>query len=140
MKKQFFAVLLSTCLIACNPSAEVESIRTEILRTEKEFEKMAAEKGLMEAFYSFADENAVIKRGQDSLIKGKENIRNYYEKSGKRKITLTWTPDFIDVSESGDLAYTYGKYVLKTDTSSSEGIFHTVWKRQEDKSWKYVWD
>jgi len=45
-------------------------------QTEKAFEKMASEKGLAEAFYYFADENAVIKRGNDSLIIGKENIRN----------------------------------------------------------------
>ena len=24
--------------------------------------------------------------------------------------------------------------------NSMEGIFHTVWKRQEDGSWKFVWD
>jgi len=21
-----------------------------------------------------------------------------------------------------------------------KGVFHTVWKKQADKSWKYVWD
>ena len=25
-------------------------------------------------------------------------------------------------------------------TSEFKGIFHTVWKLQQDKTWKYVWD
>ena len=59
--------------------------------------------------------------------------------------SLVWEPDFIDVSVAGDLAYTYGKFTYTSitesgDTLTSKGIFHTVWKRQEDGSWKYVWD
>jgi ketosteroid isomerase-like protein len=43
------------------------------------------------------------------------------------------------------MAYTYGKYIWKikeTDSTFVEykGVFHTVWKRQKDNSWKYVWD
>ena len=58
---------------------------------------------------------------------------------------LVWKPDYVDVSESGDLAYTYGKYTFTSRDSTgrkvvSKGIFHTVWKRQEDGSWKFVWD
>ena len=51
----------------------------------------------------------------------------------------------MDVSESGDLAYTYGKYTFSAFDSNAKkieakGIFHTVWKRQEDGSWKFVYD
>jgi ketosteroid isomerase-like protein len=58
---------------------------------------------------------------------------------------VKWSPDFIDVSKEGDMAYTYGKYVWQSPDSTgkmnvSNGIFHTVWKRQVDGSWKYVWD
>ncbi|MFC2138829.1 YybH family protein, partial [Bacteroidota bacterium] len=60
-------------------------------------------------------------------------------------VKLEWKPDYIDVSTSGDLGYTFGKFTFSAkDTTGklieSEGIFHTVWKRQEDGSWKYVWD
>lgn len=52
---------------------------------------------------------------------------------------------FCRYCKSGDLAYTYGKYnfsALSTNGEkiSSTGIFHTVWKKQDDGSWKYVWD
>ena len=32
------------------------------------------------------------------------------------------------------------EYKVMTDPSSEEGVFHTVWKRQPDGSWKFVWD
>ena len=53
--------------------------------------------------------------------------------------------DYIDVAASGDLAYSYGDYQFSALNENNEpveasGIFHTVWKRQSDGSWKYVWD
>ncbi|MCU0457388.1 MAG: hypothetical protein MUE74_13925, partial [Bacteroidales bacterium] len=59
------------------------------------------------AFWYFADENAVILRGNDSLIKGRESIRNCYEKNLRPGVTLTWTPDFIGVSDCDNPGYNY---------------------------------
>jgi ketosteroid isomerase-like protein len=126
-------------------SQSKEEIKKEILQTEKAFEKMTSEKGIAEAFYYFADKNAIIKRENDTLISGNENIKTYYQKKGLKDATVNWTPDFIDVSESGDLGYTYGKFTWKIKGDDGKiveykGVFHTVWKRQKDNSWKYVWD
>lgn len=49
------------------------------------------------------------------------------------------------VSKSGDIAYTYGKYVWEFTNEAGavkqvRGVFHTVWKKQNDGSWKNVWD
>mgnify|MGYP003758508043 CR=1 FL=1 len=129
--------------LSCNKQKKPEIIKDEIFNTEKEFEKMASEKGIAEAFYHFADKNAVIKR--DTLIKGKENIREFYSRENFNNAVLNWAPDFVEVSECGTLGYTYGKFTSKTQSDSGSvnefsGIFHTVWKKQEDGSWKYVWD
>lgn len=119
-------------------------LQAEVRKAEADFNKMASEKGIAEAFHAFADENAIIKRERDTLIKGKENIKQYYLKQGTNA-TVTWSPDFIEVSTDGTLAYTYGKYVWTEKdkagkTAAATGIFHTVWKRQKDGSWKFVWD
>ena len=50
----------------------------EIQKAEADFNKMAADKGIAEAFWFYADSNATIKRDHDSLIHGKDGIRNYY--------------------------------------------------------------
>jgi ketosteroid isomerase-like protein len=79
------------------------------------------------------------------LIKGKENIRNFYSAEFYKTASVTWSPDFIDVSQNGDLGYTFGKYRWQSKDSAGKvnefkGIFHTVWKKQNDGTWKYVWD
>ncbi len=144
---KIYFVLISCVLltIACCPCKKNEETIEEIRRTEKSFEIMAAEKGISEAFYYYAADDAVIKRGNDSLIKGKASIKAYYQKIENDKTTVNWTPEFISVSECGDLAYTYGRYYWKIKNDSGDiktysGFFHTVWKKQRDNTWKYVWD
>ncbi|HEX2974427.1 MAG TPA: nuclear transport factor 2 family protein, partial [Bacteroidales bacterium] len=95
-------------------------------------------------FWFFAADSAVINRGNDSLIRGKENIRNFYEKNSAQGVKLTWSPDFIEVSECGTLGYTYGKYHFSKADSTGKmtertGTFHTVWKKENGK-WRFVWD
>lgn len=90
---------------ACKPSKDQDAIKNEISETEKAFERMVCEQGLAEAFFFFADENAVIKRGSDSLIFGKEAIRHYYTTDFPEKSVAFWTPDFIEVSGDGNMGW-----------------------------------
>lgn len=106
---------------------------------------MTVDSGIAGAFHWFADDHAVIKRENDTLIRGKEGIFNYYQQKNLKNATVTWTPDFVDVSECRTMAYTYGHYIWKVENGEGafkeyKGVFHTIWKRQRDNSWKYVWD
>jgi len=144
MKNLPFTLILIPLLFSCKQTVDIDAARNEILQTEKAFEKMASEKGLSAAFYYFAAENAVIRRGNDSLIFGKESIKNYYDKNANPNAKLNWTPDFIGISDCGTLGYTYGKYVFSIQDTSDKniertGVFHTVWKKQNN-DWRYVWD
>lgn len=144
MKKPFLLFSIFVLLIACVKKPIVKSqeeLQNEIIKVEKNFEKVVSQKGISEGFYIFADSNAVIKRENDTLIKGKENIKNYYSTPIYKTAKVSWQPDFVEVSGDGTMAYTYGKYVWIADNfKTSKGIFHTVWKKQKDGSWKYVWD
>jgi len=140
-------ILYSVCLLlSCDMSdGPGHDPAEEIMETEMEFAAAAKSKGIAEAFYLFADDSAVIKRANDTLIKGKANIKRYYEKTAAKNAEVTWMPDFVDVSADGTLGYTYGKYLWKVPGDSGHvkefrGVFHTVWKRQADGKWKYVWD
>ncbi len=123
----------------------MEKWKKEILKAEEDFAAMAEEKGIPRAFLAYAASDAVLLRN-DTLIKGREALKNSYTSLEKsEKVKLTWKPDFVDVSVSGDLGYTYGKYTYTVQDSpggerTSEGIFHTVWKRQKNGNWKFVWD
>ena len=117
---------------------------SEILDTEKAFAQLVKEKGLKTGFLAYAADEAVLSRG-GKLIKGKKEIEEFFDKQTLKDVRLEWVPDFVSVSASGDLGYTYGKYTLEAVDQTgqeirSDGIFHTVWKRQPDGEWRYVWD
>jgi len=140
----FIAILLLLCTIGKAQSKKQTAIK-EIQEAEKNFEAMAAAKGIQHAFEYFAAEDATIKRGNDSLIVGKAGIAKFYSADFFKTAVVNWSPDFTDASESGDMGYTVGRYVWKSKdqhgaVKESKGVFHTVWKRQADGSWKYVWD
>ncbi len=146
--KNIFWISIMTLVLSCQSKQQYtgspDQWKQEIVDTEAAFAKMVAEKGLSEGFLQYAAETAVIKREEDLFI-GKEAIRKMFEsRPTGTEIQLEWTPEFVDVAASGDLGYTYGYYTLTVPgpdtTRQSRGIFHTVWKRQEDGSWKYVWD
>ena len=148
MKKQITLLLiLLFSWMGCSKPAEEDqrqAWKAEIVAVEKAFNDMAQEEGLAKAFAFFAAEDGVIKRGKE-VIKGKEAIAAWYEKDVRPNETLTWSPTFVEVSQSGDLAYTYGDFVFSYPDSlgnkkESTGIFHTVWKRQTDGNWRFVWD
>jgi len=146
MNKLFIGSLLVVFLFSCqNPAMQSEIWKKEIIDTEHAFSEMAKSEGVRKAFLTFAADEVVVLRS-NKLIKGRDALNASYEKGmAVENFSLTWSPDFVDVSASGDLGYTYGKYVYTAIDSlgneqSSEGIFHTVWKRQQDGSWKFVWD
>jgi len=123
---------------------DIDSLQKEIADAEKNFCHLAADSGIAYAFEYYAADDAVLLRG-DNLIKGKKAIIKSLRRQASPEGILIWEPDFIDVSRSGDMAYTYGKFNYTTvspagDTIISNGIFHTIWKKQADGSWKYVWD
>jgi ketosteroid isomerase-like protein len=124
----------------------IKKWKIEILDTEKEFSEMASKEGIATAFLKYAAEDVVLMRN-NNLIIGKSKLQDFYKEKNANSgnVSLTWKPDFVDVSNSGDLGYTYGKYQYTSIDSignkhTSEGVFHTVWKKQSDGKWKFVWD
>lgn len=138
-------IILST--IGCqhtDTTQDVEKWKTEIMNVEKAFNDMAQKEGLIKAFEFYAAEDGVIRRGKN-VIKGKKDIADWYEKDVRPNETLTWTPTYIEVSSAGDMAFTYGDYTFTSLDSLgakkvNKGIFHTVWRRQADGTWRFVWD
>ncbi|MFN8207025.1 MAG: DUF4440 domain-containing protein [Bacteroidales bacterium] len=148
MKKTILFFVVTILVLGCqNKEAQEKQMaeaRDQIYQTEKAFEQMAAEKGLAEAFSFYVADSGIVSR-RDTLLQGKETIRKFYTERNKPGVSLKWTPDFIDVSASCDLGYTYGKFSYSVTDSTgkvneSKGYFHTVWKKQKDGSWRFVWD
>ena len=145
----FLSIIILAILYSCNANPEAASMekwKQEIRDMERDFAAMAETHGISEAFLHYAAEDAVLMRN-DRLFIGREKLKELFEGSSSQNQDekLSWKPDFVDVSASGDLAYTYGSYVYSFKDSTGieverKGIFHTVWKRQADGSWRFVWD
>ncbi len=142
-------VLASTVLlvvggIAWNAQSQSKTSGSEtLLKMEAEFEKTTADRGF-EGFMSyFADDSADLPNG-GAIVSGKENIRQS-EGPWPADISLTWTPVHADMAASGDLGYTYGTFVFKGKDKDGNpvtryGKYATVWKKQEDGTWKVAMD
>ena len=136
-------------IFSCQTSSEKDlqdKWKQEIIQAEKDFAKMAEVDGIPKAFLHFASDEAVLLRN-NALVKGKQAIEARYKGKLEKddNVSLVWAPEFVDVSVSGDLGYTYGPYTYTSldslgNKTENKGVFHTVWKRQKDGSWKYVWD
>jgi ketosteroid isomerase-like protein len=60
-------------------------------------------------------------------------------------LSVSWQTTKAEASRSGDLAYTYGTYVLTANDASGKpstdhGKYSEVWKKQADGTWKCVVD
>jgi|ERR1035437_779756 hypothetical protein len=89
MKKVIVCIVVSAFIASsfCQHTSK-DLIKKKIYDTEKAFERMASEKGIAEAFYFYADKNAVILRGNDSIISGNSQIREYYKKKQNKNTTV----------------------------------------------------
>jgi ketosteroid isomerase-like protein len=139
----YLRIVLLIWIIGCTPTSDHEKTIQELRDAEGAFALSAEKNGLAIAFFEFAAPDAVINRG--GLIKGPEAIKAFYLPMDKSGVRLKWYPDYINVSNSGDLGYTYGAFTRSVPDSTGKmvttsGIFHTVWKKQKDGIWKYVWD
>lgn len=140
-------ILSVICLLALQSNKafakkpDTEKAKKEILATETAFAKMVKEKGIKEAFLYYAADSAVLMR--DKLVKGKAEIKAYFDKQ-KVLGELSWTPEFVSVAESCDMGYTYGHYDFSAMDNgkpvSRHGLFHTIWQKQKDGSWKFIFD
>jgi ketosteroid isomerase-like protein len=147
MKNTIITLVAMLGLFSCNNSGNskaIDSAKQNILSIEKEFSDYVQKEGISAGFNKYAAEDAVANRN-GNLIRGREKIHEFYETTRSKKDKLEWTAEFADVATSGDMAYTYGNYVYTAYDSIGKarefkGVFHTVWKKQKDGTWKFVYD
>ena len=155
MKKKYLRFLVFLAALAgfgsCTTTSRLASpqntgdTREAVMQADREFSKMSEEKGLNTAFIAYAADNGVLLRAKSQPIVGRENIRMYVSQNSDKEIRLTWSPQYADIAASGDLAYTYGTYLLETrdidgKVITTDGTYVSIWKKDEKGFWKYVLD
>ncbi|HEU5291604.1 MAG TPA: DUF4440 domain-containing protein, partial [Cyclobacteriaceae bacterium] len=122
---------------------DTEELRQQILEADRNFSKMASEKGVAEAFLYYADEKVIKPSPGKQPLVGKFALLKFY-KDNPVTYSLTWEP--LKAEASGALGYTFGGYTLTTKTPDGMrdtlqyGNYVSIWKRKKDGSWRYVLD
>jgi len=79
-------------------------------------------------------------------IEGREAVRKYVTESfAAPGFAITWKTEKVEVSQSGDLAYSTGTDRISVNGPdgkplTEEGRGVTIWKKQTDGSWRCVLD
>ena len=137
------SLALATGLVA--EPTDALSARASLLAADEEFAADTLENGL-EGFMAHFAEGASIFPPNLPAIVGKRGIRDYYSKVfSKPGFRLSWTPTGAGVSDSTDLGYTVGEFVVAArDENGAQvrrsGKYCMLWKRQGDGSWKVILD
>jgi ketosteroid isomerase-like protein len=130
-------VYLSGCNVKKHDTSRIES---ELLGSDMAFSDMSKLMGAEKAFEAFAHEEAVFLKPKHLPIEGKEKILEFLHRNSGQPGELTWKPMRAIASVSGDLGYTYGTYLWKSDTILRRGTYLTIWKKDKTGAWKYVLD
>lgn len=106
--------------------------------------KSAAEQGSAGYMSYYAEDAVELPNGADALV-GKEAIAKTMGFLDQKDNHLRWTPSYAEMSDSGDLGYTYGTYVFSSKGKNGKvvedhGKYATIWKKQKDGTWKVVLD
>lgn len=114
----------------------------KLLDTDWEFSRTSVKRGAAAAFYLFLTNNAMQLPEGSLPIYGKKAI---FDTMMQGDYTLSWTPVKAEVAASGDLGWTWGKFVvivIQKDGSelTSFGKYLNIWKKQADGSWKVAVD
>jgi len=139
----FFLLLL---LGACTESGvDHETEGAALMQQSRDWSALAAS-GDMESVMEFWADDALMLPPDGPLLDGKQAIREYVE--GAANIPgfgISWEPERVQLSQSGDMAYLIEKNVTEFDDAEGNkvtvyGKVVTIWRKDSDGNWKNVVD
>ena len=149
MKRNCFLMLLlaAACVSGCSKQSIANFAGEEAAIRAADAKWLAAAQAHdLERILPFWADDATIFPSGAPAISGKAAIRQYVSGAfATPGFSITWQTDKIEVSGSGDLAYSTGTNHITFNNSESKTIVAdnravVVWKKQADGSWKCVVD
>lgn len=119
---------------AAPASAAAAADAAVVAAMEREFAAYAAEHGWVEAFRLYSAPDGQM-AGPGGIVTTAASLEG--APAGDR--SLAWWPVLAGIARSGDLGFTTGSFSIDP-TRAPRGQYFTVWKRQPDGSWRWVFD
>ncbi len=117
--------------------------RKVLLESDKGLSQLVQDKGIFDAFYGAMADEGVILPGDGNPIIGRKSFLGLAPQIRQRfaQSKVRWIPLLADVSTSGDLGYTYGKYLIKNKNSASgevAGYYASIWGKSNQGKWQLL--
>jgi uncharacterized protein (TIGR02246 family) len=123
-------------MLAGRAQAQVD-VAAAVRAREAAFAQTMADRDF-EAFLTFVSPEAVFFDGNEPL-RGREAIaRAWAPLFEDPSPPFSWSPDIVQVLESGSLALTSGP--VRDPAGAEVGRFNSIWRRDSDGAWRIVFD
>jgi uncharacterized protein (TIGR02246 family) len=139
------SILVVGCQKPAGSVADTEAVKAAIKADEKAWNDQFKANDTEALVGHYADDAFLIAAGK--AADGSTAIREAYAGlHSDKNFSITFASDKVDVAASGDLAYSRGHFAEKfTDPETGKamtdnGSYLTVYRKQEDGSWKAVED
>lgn len=126
-------------------AADKAALKAELMQAEREFAADVAKGDISASFLKFMAPDGFAPG--DFALSRAELAAKPAPPPPPAGFKLEWEPLYADASDDGTLGYTWGYFKItappkdgKGDPRISLGMTLTIWKRQSDGSWKWVFD
>jgi ketosteroid isomerase-like protein len=143
MRKVFLAVLVA--LTAVVPGvAQNKHVERALLKLDEAWSHAAASHNL-EKTLSFYMAKSVLLPPNAPIVTNSRDMRAAWAPLCDKKTMISWKATKVEVAKGGDMAYTYGTYMLRMPDGKGgmfedKGKFVEIWQKQKDRSWKCIVD
>jgi len=123
----------------CQPRIDLDKEKVALIQVDKDFAAMSAKDGYIEAYYHHLVDDAILLPPGADIKAGRERIYKEDTELGLLGL-LEWEPEDADVASSGDLGWTWGRWVFTVgdeqgNPQESYGKYLFIWKKI-DGQWK----
>ena len=139
-------ILFASFILGCTQEkVDTKAEGEKVMQLSKDWSKVAATGDVTKTVSYWADDAILMSPGQP-VLKGKDAIKKMVEESFKMPgFRISWEPQNVVVSESGDMAYIIEDSQMAYSDSTGKSIIQnskavTIWRKQADGSWKNVVD
>lgn len=124
------SLLLAALLVSTPALAEVDP--SAVVAAERAFAADGLAHGIKQSFVSHSTPDAIL------FAPDPVKVHDFYAgRSAKPHPPLVWWPLWAGIARSGDLGFTTGP---STYDGKENGWYFTVWTRQPDGGWKWIYD
>ncbi|AKD05324.1 nuclear transport factor 2 family protein [Pontibacter korlensis] len=142
----FLLGFIGLSIFSCNEKeVDIEQEKKNLMQASREWAASAKSKNLEKTLDYWADDAVIISAGEPEL-RGKEAIRGMVQGSFQDpSFEINWEPERAEISKSGDMGYLLENSTVSFKDSTGKVMSQqlrsvTIWKKQDDGTWKNVVD